>query len=68
MKEFSLLYLIINNLDLIQENIHLVESMQLFTEVNTQIFNEIISKLKSGEKLTVNEMNIDKQLLDKIDK
>jgi len=68
LKEFSLLYLIINNLDLIQENIHLVESMQLFTEVNTQIFNEIVSKLKSGEKLTVNEMNIDKQLLDKIDK
>ena len=68
LKEFSLLYLIINNLDLIQENIHLVESMQLFTEVNTQIFNEIVSKLKSGEKLSVNEMNIDKQLLDKIDK
>jgi DNA primase len=68
LKEFSLLYLIINNLDLIQENIHLVESMQLFTEVNTQIFDEIVSKLKSGEKLTVNEMNIDKQLLDKIDK
>jgi DNA primase len=42
--------------------------MQLFTEVNTQIFNEIVSKLKSGEKLTVNEMNIDKQLLGKIDK
>ena len=68
LKEFSLLYLIINNLDLIQENIHLVESMQLFTEVNTQIFNEIVSELKSGEKPIVNEMNIDKQLLDKIDK
>ena len=68
LKEFSLLYLIINNLNLIQENIHLVEDMQLFTEVNTQIFNEIVSELKSGEKLLVNEMNIDKQLLDKIDK
>ena len=68
LKEFSLLYLIINNLNLIQDNIHLVEDMQLFTEVNTQIFNEILSELKSGEKLLVNEMNIDKQLLDKIDK
>jgi DNA primase len=68
LKEFSLLYLIINNLNLIKENIHLVEDMQLFTEVNTQIFNEIVSELKSGEKLLVNEMNIDKQLLDKIDK
>ena len=44
LKEFSLLYLIINNLDLIQDNIHLVENIQLFTEVNTQIFNEILYK------------------------
>ncbi len=68
LKEYSLLYLMINNLNLIQENIHLVDNIKLFTEVNTQIFNEIVSILKSGEKLTVNEMNIDKQLLDKIDK
>jgi DNA primase len=68
LKEYSLLYLMINNLNLIQENIHLIDNIKLFTEVNTQIFNEIVSILKSGEKLTVNEMNIDKQLLDKIDK
>ena len=68
LKEYSLLYLIINNLNLIQENLHLVESIKLFTEVNRQIFEEILTNLKSGQKLSVNEMNIDKQLLDKIDK
>ena len=46
LKEFSLIYLIINNLNLIQENIHLVENIKLFTDVNKQIFEKIISKLK----------------------
>ena len=49
LKEFSLLYLIMNNLNLIQDNIHLVENIKLFTEVNLQIFNRIINKLKLGE-------------------
>jgi DNA primase len=68
LKEYSLLYLLINNLSLIQENLHLADNIKFFTEVNRQIFKEVFEKLKSGEKLSVNEMNIDKQLLDKIDK
>jgi DNA primase len=68
LKEYSLLYLLINNLSLIQENLHLVDNIKLFTEVNRQIFDEVLTKLKSGEKLSGNEINIDKQLLDKIDK
>ena len=68
LKEFSLLYLMINNINLIQDNIHLVENINLFTKVNTQIFNEILSKLKSGEKILIDETNIDKQLLEKINK
>ena len=68
LKEFSLLYFMINNLSLIQKNIHLVENIKLFTEVNTQIFNEILSKLRSGEKFLIDETNIDKQLLDKINR
>jgi len=66
LKEFSLIYLMINNLDLIQENIHLVEDIKLFTDVNKQIFEKILLKLKSGEKLSINQINIDTQLIDKI--
>ena len=66
LKEFSLIYLIINNLDLIQENIHLVEDIKLFTDVNKQIFEKILLKLKSGEKLSINQLDIDVQLIDKI--
>ena len=68
LKEFSLIYLVINNLNLIQENLHLVESIKLFTDVNKQIFEKILLKLKSGEKLLVEQLDIDTQLIDKITK
>ena len=66
LKEFSLIYLMINNLDLMQENIHLVENIKFFTDVNKQIFEKILSKLKSGEKLSIEQLDMDTQLIDKI--
>ena len=68
LKEFSLLYLLLNNLSLFQLNIHLVESIKLFTEINKQIFNSIIDKLKLNEPVDIENFNFDKQLLDKINK
>ena len=49
LKEFSLLYLVINNLSLLQSNIHLIENIKLFTEINIQIFEIIINELKSKD-------------------
>ena len=68
LKEFSLLYLLMNNLELMRENFHLIENVNLFTEVNKQIFSKILSKLKLSEKLTLKDLEIDKQLIEKIDK
>jgi len=68
LKEFSLLYLMINNLNLIQENLHLIENIKIFTEMNKQIFNQIIEKLKTGEKLSNNDLDIDPQILERINK
>ena len=68
LKEFSLLYLLLNNLSLFQANIHLIENIKLFTEINKQIFNSIIERLKSGEQISTEDLNLDKQLLDKINK
>jgi DNA primase len=65
-KEFSLLYLVMNNLDIFQENIHLIENIALFSEENKLILETLISKLKSGEKLTLQEIPIDPQLTEKI--
>ena len=66
LKEFSLIYLPLNNLDLIKENIHLIENIKLFTEVNKQIFEKIILNLKTSEKLSIKNLDIDDQLIDKI--
>jgi DNA primase len=68
LKEFSLLYLIISNLNLLQSNIHLVENIKLFTEVNKQIFETIMKMLKSGDQTTIEKLNLDKQLVEKINK
>ena len=66
LKEISLLYLIMNNLDTFQDNIHLIESIKLFNEENILIFNTLLTKLKSGEKLNLQEISIDPQLIEKI--
>jgi DNA primase len=68
LKEFSLLFLMMNNLKLIQDNLHLIENIKLFTEINKQIFSEIVIKLKTGEIITIDELNIDNQLIEKINK
>ena len=68
LKEFSLIYLVINNLILIQENIHLIENIKLFTDLNKQIFEKILTKLKSGKKFSIEQLDIDSQLIDKITK
>ena len=58
----------INNLSLMQEHIQLVENIKLFSEINKQIYDKIIFKLKSVEKLSINQLDIDSQLIDKITK
>ncbi len=68
LKEFSLLYLLINNLDLLQANIHLMENIKLFTEFNEKIFKMIIEKLKSGSQITIEDLNLDVHLIEKINK
>jgi len=66
LKEFSLLYLVINNLEIFQMNINLIEGINFFTNENRLIFDTILSKLKSGKKLTINDLEIDNQLIDRI--
>jgi DNA primase len=68
LKEFSLIYLVMTNLKLMQENIHLIENIKLFTEVNKQIFEKIMLKLRSEQKISISDLDIDTQLIDKINK
>ena len=68
LKEFSFLYLVMNNLKLLQSNIHLIENIKLFTQVNKQIFELVLEKLKSSENIKIDDLKLDKQLLIKINK
>ena len=68
LKEISLLYLIMNNLNLMKENIHLIKNVKFFTKINKQIFDEIISKLEDGALITKDELSLDNQLVEKINK
>ena len=68
LKEFSLLYLILNNLNLLQANIHLIENIKFFTEINKKIFNLIIEKLKTSKQISVEDLQLDPILMEKINK
>ena len=68
LKEFSLIYLVFNNLDLMRDQIHLLKDIKLFSEINKQIFEKIIFKLDSENDLNINQLDIDTQLIDKITK
>ena len=68
LKEFSLLYLILTNLKLFKENIQLIENIKIFTDINKQIFEKIISSLKSEDKISISDLDIDSQIIDKINK
>ena len=57
-----------NSLDIFQENIHLIENIRLFSNENKLIFETILSKLRSGEKFKIQEIEIDPQLIAKINK
>ncbi len=67
-KEYSFLYLIINNLTLIKNNFHLLENVKLFTNENKIIFESIMKKLPIEENISVNNLSLDPQILNKISK
>ena len=60
------MYILLNNLNIFKENIHLIENIKFFTNENKLIFDVILSKLKSEKKLVLNNLEIDDQLIDRI--
>ena len=67
-KEFSFLYLIINNLALIRNNLHLLENVKLFTNENKIIYDSLLKKLNSEEDILEDNLSLDPQILSKISK
>ena len=68
LKELSLLYLIINNLNLVKENLNLFEDAKFFSDENKKIYEHIIDKVKSLDELSLDNLNLDNQLITKINR
>jgi len=66
LKEFSFLYLVLNNLNFFQENYNIIEKVKLFSKENKMIFDTILNKLSSKETLSLNDFSIDRELLNRI--
>ena len=63
-----MLYVVLNNLEIIKENIHLVENIKIFTEENKMVFDKVLKELSKNESLNLEDLEIDQQILDKISK
>ncbi len=46
----------------------MIENIKLFTQENKKIFNQIIDYLKYGDQLNFNDLNLDDQIVRKINK
>ena len=66
LKEFSLLYIILQNIVLFQNNLNLLEDIKFFTNENRQILEKLFSHLKISKKFKIEDLKIDNQLIDKI--
>ena len=60
--------IVLDNLNLMRDHINLLKDVKLFSEVNKQIFEKILLKLNLETNLSVDHLDIDTQLIDKITK
>ena len=67
-KEFSIIYLIINNLKFFIDNINLIRNIKLFNLDNSIIFKKIISGIEDKSLRDFKDLNIEEQVLKRITK
>ena len=65
-KEFSFLYVLLKRPDLIRDNINLVENVKLFSSENKLLFKEIINQTNNFENYDIENLNIDRNLIDRV--
>jgi len=64
-KEFCLIYIIINNLNFFYQRADLLENIKFYKKENGLIFDQILKCVKSGD---LDNLQVDGQLLDQIEK
>ena len=64
-KEFCLIYIMINNLNFFYQRPDLLENIKFLKKENGLIFNQVLECVKNGN---LNDLQVDNQLLDEIEK
>ena len=65
-KEFSLLFILINEPEFIRDNFHLIENVKLFTNENKVLFETLINQSNKFQNFNLKKLNIDKNLIDRV--
>ena len=67
-KEYSFLYIVINNLTLLKENLNLIQNVKLFSTENKLIFESILGKLFKEKDINLEKLSLDQNIIEKITK
>tara|TARA_B100001175_G_scaffold279624_1_gene256933 strand:- start:1174 stop:2730 length:1557 start_codon:yes stop_codon:yes gene_type:complete len=67
-KEYSFLYIVLNNLTLLKENLNLIQNVKLFSTENKLIFESILGKLFKEKDITLEKLSLDQNIIEKITK
>ena len=67
-KEYSFLYIVINNLALFKENLNLIQNVKLFSTENKLIFESVLEKLFKEKDITLEKLSLDQNIIEKITK
>ena len=67
-KEFSLLYILINKPEIIQNNNYILEEIKFFSKENKMIFEKLLNHTNNFETIDLENLNIDKSLIERINK
>ena len=65
-KEYSILCLILKNINFFSVNINLLDELKLFTQENSLILEKIKSELERQDKVLIEDLSIDTQIIEKI--
>ena len=65
-KEFSFLYIILNNPEFIRNNFNIIENVKLFTKENKILFDVILQKSNNFKDFDLSKLGVDRNLIDRV--
>ncbi len=66
LKEFSFLYILLTKPKLVRENFYLIDSVKLYSDLNKQLFTEILNQSENLLNLDIQKLNVDTNLVNRV--